>query len=596
VSPVDPVAPVDGFEHAERLQEIIEEGREVWPLRQEQATIDQISEWIAFSESDADALARLCNWQRGTDQNLPYVPDPLAERIKEAFADLLFGGTTTFEVPVKKDDPQAETQASPDQVLLDGIVEENELSAELQSAAADGVAEGEVWWRIYVDKDAFEHPVIEWHSRVDVVPLWRGRKLLAAAFVSDLRNLAADAPVTRVGDDNDPPGTRQWREHQTSAGEDEEVWRYVEIQAGGLIRNLLYRGGRQRLGTLEPLDAHDETAGLPDEWVHGLEVPSQTGTPVPLMLAGRVTNGRGGRLGRSQYAGIKHLLYELNKVTSIGSRNVDLTMQKRAVLSAEMVAELVDPDLPTGTRKRARLPDAFLTPGEGSDQMGDQPLMGVLEFSDAWADALLAWKGGLVDDILTRARVAPQLVGRHTEDAATGPALRARLLDSILAANGKGTRWDDGAPNMLRAAQMVDALPEEQGGCGHQWTDPTVLPVVTRSSVLPEDEGVEIVNHSTAVGAKLESRRTAIERLNPEWDDKRVNEEMALIDEDPLNQPPPQAPPGAPPNGPPQPPPPANGVTAGGGNGAVEGRSDRRVTLALTARGIEVNGIAGPRR
>lgn len=535
-------------EHADQLQDMIETGRDKWPLPQEQPILARISEWAAFAESDSRTLKALCGWQSGDNQHLPYVIDPLPERIREAFADLIFGAETDFE---------AAEDAEADQELLDDMVDENDLPSELQDAAARCVAEGEVWWRIYVDRDAFEHPVIEWHSRADVVPLYRGKKLLAVAFVSDIDNLAPDAPVLRVGDDADPATQRAWLEQQTTVADgDNTVWRYVEIQTGGLVRNLLYRGEKGKLGDPVTLDSRPDFADLPDEWEHGLEVQTRAGRAVPVMLAGRVANGKAGRLGRSQYAGVRHLLYELNKLASVGGRNVELTMQKRAVLSSEVVSVIrqaaSEPDAPEQTTKpRVAIPDAFMVP---RDQMGENSAMGVLEFSDAWAEALLAWDGGLTDKILTRCRVAPQLVGRHTEDAATGPALRARLMDSVLAADGKARAWDDALPNLLRAAQLVDALSEAEGGCGHDWTAPETAPVVIRSSVLPEDEGEEVNRHAAAVGARIESRRTAIERLNPEWDDERVDEEIRRIDSDPR---PTATQPTAPPS-----------VNAQGGNGA----------------------------
>jgi hypothetical protein len=544
-------------EHADQLQDMLERGRSQWPLVQEAPILAQLHEWSAFSRSNAVVLQRLCRWQAGQHQHLPYVIDPLAERIKDAFADLIFGAETEFEAP---------EDAASDQALLDDLVEENNLPSELQDAASMCVAEGEVWWRVYVDRDAFEHPVIEWHSRADVVPLYRGKKLLAAAFISDIDNLAPDAPVVRIGDDADPAGQLAWRQQPGLAEDRGTVWRYVEIQTGGLVRNLLYRGSGNSLGDTVALASRPEFADLPDEWDHGLEVQTRAGRAVPLMLAGRVANGKAGRLGRSQFAGVKGLLYELNKLSSVGSRNVDLTMQKRAVLGASVVQPSMEPtsENPNPPRSAtAALPDAFLAPSQ-ADDMGEVRPMGVLEFSDAWADALLAWDGGLTDKILTRCRVAPQLVGRHTEMAATGPALRARLLDSVLAADGKARAWDDELPKLIRATQMVDALPEERGGCGHAWTRAEELPVVLRSSVLPEDEGEEVARHAAAVGARIEARRTAIERLNPEWDEQRINHELELISQDPMAAMGPS--PGQP--GIPGAPPPSLGVNSQGGNGA----------------------------
>jgi hypothetical protein len=555
-------------EHADALQDLLErDGREHWPLPSERAVHRQIAQWRAFRESDAHMLRHLCDWHNTEHRHREYLVDPLPERIADAFADLIFGAEPEFDAPKVTEtapDDQGNTREvskpGPDQELLDDLVDENDLPSELQDAASRAVGEGEAWWRIYVDRDAFEHPVVEWHSRDAVVPLWRGKKLLAVAFVNDVDNLAPDAPVIRVGDDADPPGQLAWREgERTTTDDSKPVYRYIEIQTGGLVRNLLFRGERDKLGQRVALTDLPEYADLPDEWPHGLEAQTRSGTAVPLMLAGRVANGRAGRLGRSQYTGVKGLLFELNKLQSVGSRNVDLTMQKRAVIGSEFAQPdraTLDEDGAARGRARVDLPDAFLAP---QDSMGEGEQYKVLEFSDAWADALLAWDGGLTDKILTRCRVAPQLVGRHTEDAATGPALRARLLDSILAANGKANAWLDALPKLLRAVQMVDALPEEQGGCGHDWANPEEPPTVKLSSVLPEDETDEVTRHVAAVGGEIEARRTAIETWHPEWDAERVDRELELIR---TEQPAPVAPP-------------AGGIrverppiTLGGGNGA----------------------------
>jgi hypothetical protein len=559
------------IDDADTLQVRLErEGADRWPLPAEAPVHHRISLWRAIRESDATVLRYACGWHRSEHHDREYVIDPLGERIADALADLIVGEEPEIDAPKITDTqpgpdgvPREVSRPGPDQELLDDLVDDNDLPSELQDAVSRCVGEGEVWWRIYVDRDAFEHPVIEWHSRDSVVPLWRGKKLLAVAFVSALDDLAPEAPIVRVGDDADPVGQQAWREGgpvTQTAADDGPVYRYVEIQTGGLTRNLLFRGERDKLGLRVPLIERAETADLPDEWNHGLEVHTAAGTPVPVTLAGRVTNGRAGRLGRSQYHGVKGLLFELNKIASVGSRNVDLTMHKRAVIDmdfAEPDRSDVDEGGAARGRARVRLPDTFLAP---QDSMGGGDAMRVLEFSDAWAGAMISWAEHVEDKALTRARVAPQLVGRHTEGAQTGPSFRARLLDSILAANGKANAWLDELPKLLRAAQMVDALPEEQGGCGHQWSSPEELPTVKLSSVLPEDETDEVTRHVAAVAGEIEARRTAIEAWHPEWDADRVDRELELIR---TEQPPPVV---APSIRTPRPP-----ITLGGAVGAGNG-------------------------
>jgi hypothetical protein len=190
-------------EHADALQDLLErDGREHWPLPSERAVHRQIAQWRAFRESNAHMLRHLCDWHNTEHRHREYLVDPLPERIADAFADLIFGAEPEFDAPKVTEsapDDQGNTREvskpGPDQELLDDLVDENDLPSELQDAASRAVGEGEAWWRIYVDRDAFEHPVVEWHSRDAVVPLWRGKKLLAVAFVNDVDNLAPDAPV-----------------------------------------------------------------------------------------------------------------------------------------------------------------------------------------------------------------------------------------------------------------------------------------------------------------------------------------------------------------------------------------------------------------
>lgn len=150
------------------------------------------------------------------------------------------------------------------------------------------------------------------------------------------------------------------------------------------------------------------------------------------------------------------------------------------------------------------------------------------------AEALISYKNDLVDTVLTRARVAPQLVGRHTESAATGPAQKTRMMDSVLAAQGKSKKWDDQLPAIMKKSWQVEALPLGSGGCGVGWSglDDKKLPVFKRNGSLPEDEESRSRRIVTEVNAKILSKRTAMEENNPTWGPDRVDKEMERIEEE----------------------------------------------------------------
>lgn len=466
--------------HAETLQARLE-AADSFPPEAEQAVREDIGVWRAFREGNRDVLADLVDWNREEYRDEAgavkyrqrprrYLLDPLAERIAETWGDLLFGA-----------DPAIEAANASNQDRLDLIAEENDLPSELQEAAEVCAGEGEVWWRVYKDATVLDVPTIDWHSRLDVIPYWIGRKLCAVAFVAEL-----------------------------PSGEDETVWRYLTIYEEGAALNLLYKGDEDTLGERSPLTARVETADLRDVWSHGL----------PTLLAGRVVNKNAPRNGsRSVYDGIRDLLLALNENLAIGQENARLTGKSRAVVPARFLGP--DGNFPAGAEI------IIATELDGGDEEKPEGLAQIEWNFDA--QALKLWIDHLESQAITRARVAPQLIGKATENALTGPALRARLMDTVLAAHGKGRFWDDQLPRALAAAQMVDALPEADGGFSSQWTNPSEPPSVERGDVLPQDIDADTRRHVEAVAAELESRETAIRDLHPDWSDDRIAEELSRI-------------------------------------------------------------------
>lgn len=506
------------IEDADFIQRIIEQQQTVTTAH-ERWVQDQIALYSALRESDADRMKAMITWP----QDRTYVVDPLAPTIAEAFADLLFGEDPTItaaqaeqanskaspfsqmqpdedadvgpDEDVPPDADQAQDEASnQDQDWLDDLIEANDLPSELRRSEAVCSSEGEVWWRIYVDRGQMPHPILEWMSRSHVRPYFRGRKLLCAAFVSDIHR-------------------------EEIQGEESILYKYVQLQTDGYVRNLLYRGTLTQLGNSVPLDERPETAMLEEEWSHGLG-----------MLAGRIPNKLGSdrRFGISDYRGVKELLLALNEATTIGHENVRLVAKKRMVV----------PPSALGEDGRFDASEDVLIGDEPLDQeLGGKTTsgkFGVLEYSFD-ANALISYKSDLAGIILTRVGIAQQFVNANSRSgtsegmAQSGTALRLRLIPTTLAAQGKARFWDDALPKILMLMQLVDALPEEQGGFGRSWAMPGEPPAIERSQPLPQDETEQITNHAAAVGAEIESRRSAIADLHPDWSDDQIEEELNQI-------------------------------------------------------------------
>lgn len=490
------------IENANRLLRKLERSLE-WPFKGEAKIIRDIFKWQYFREANESRLRTI--HPGGWDDDKAYLVDPLASRISEAFADLQFG-----------EEPDFLAGASQDQSRIEDLVFEANLPGELQHGAEVQVSEGEVWWRCRIDKDVSDWPMVEFVSRAGVYPMFRGVHPVAVAFVS----------VIEDGD---------------------EAWRYVETHADGVILNNLFKVPMQQtsegtvpansilpvifhadrpFGDPVPLTDRRETADLDPVWEH------ECG-----MLAGRVLNkqGKSPRVGLSQYARVEGLLFSLNEASSIGQSNMRLTARKRMSVTEAMLEPPVNPE--TGeaiapkpvfnTQEEVLVESALDENLDGNPR----PQLKVMEYSFD-AAAMIAWYQHLENTILIRTRTAPALVGRGVESAQTAPALRARLLDSTLAANGKARYWDDAVPDILRGLARLDQLNTDEGGFGRSYADAVEKPKMKRKSIIPEDPKDEVDKHAVAMGADLESQYTAIAAYRPDWTDEEIKAEIARIDDE----------------------------------------------------------------
>lgn len=495
-------------QHAAELLEKLVNSKE-WPSVSDRAILKDLYLYAALREADDKYLAPT-DWD--SEKLGPWILDPLGQRIPQVWADMVFGEDPKFEHPA--------------QANVDAWVEANDLSSELQTQEETVSSEGETWWRIYKDDQLSDFPIIDWHSRTTVYPYFRGRRLVAVAFISVIQ-------------------------------EGNEAWRYVECHAETLVLNRLYKvpmsqpAGDERsspnlpssgraFGNEVPLTDRPETEDIEPDWDHGLKH----------LLCGRVLNKRGRtiKLGVSDYQGKTGLLTSLSAAANIGDHNMHLTARKRAVVDS---GALTGPTITLANGQQMMLPGPEFDSRESvfvRDTL-DETLGGektapfqVLEY-DFDASALETYIDGLTDRILTRCRVAPQLVGRHTESAQTGPALRARLLDSVMAAQGKGRFWDGALPDICRATILVDNLPTSRGGFGRSYQKIDDPVSVQRTDPLPQDEQVEAQVDTLNLNAGIISRKTVITKRNPEWDENRVQEELDLIDKDEAASAPPPPPP-----------------------------------------------------
>ena len=459
-----------------------------WPLKCEQETLKALNTWEAWRESDRDDLKIIAGWN---DPKRPYKVDPVAELVADAWAAFLFG-----------EDPRVKARDERDQPLLDALLDLDpsggtgtRFASDLYDAARIAVSEGEVWARVYVDRAVAPRPLLEWHSRKCILPLYVGPRLLAAAVITELG---------KMGD------------HE---------YRALEIHADGEIVNVLYRGKAGELGQRVDLTDHPATAGIEERWAHGL----------PGMLVERIRNrkGEGEHLGRSDYHGIQDSLIDLNEAASIGSNNMLLTARKRVAVSANVAQASTTRGI-SDYAPRVRFDpreEVFVDDPLDSELGGPvrEPFR-VIEYSFD-ASSLIAWRRDVLETALSRIGLNSQWTGTGGDAvgyAMSGTSLKLRLIPTTKAGRAKGRSWDDGVPRIAGTMIRVDALAEQAGGYGRPWTD-TGDPIITRAPGIPADDLEEAQRHGILVNAGVESVEQAIRELHPDWDDPAIADEVARI-------------------------------------------------------------------
>lgn len=455
-----------------------------WPAGKFKKVGGGLGLWIAFRESDRDLLRADASWE---DANRYYQVDPIAPKISDAFASLLYGRR-----------PKLKPAAASNEKRLEEIAEENGFPAKLQRAVRTSSSEGEVWYRIKADDEVADVPLVEWYSRTAVYPLYIGDRLKAVAFISryDTDDVAERPTAT--------------------------VFRHFEIHEKGEVQNHLFEGTKGTLGQNVSLGRFGETQGLDEQWRHGL----------PAMLAGRIPNTEGvdPTLGVSDYFRIKDLLHDINEGLTIGAENARKTLRQRMIAPASAFDG-------EGNLRDVEVWAAESFDNEDLSDEAKQAPFRVLEYSFE-AAKILEWRRGLVEDALGRIGIVASFVGAGSPTeglAQSGTALRVRLIPTTAAGEERGQYWDDkrgGLPGILAILQMLDKLSTEDGGFGVKWTDAEMPPGVERGSALPEDETETIERNAAAVQGQIRSRRVAVEEQHPDWSDTQIDEELVRIKAD----------------------------------------------------------------
>ncbi|MFJ3665063.1 phage portal protein [Streptomyces sp. NPDC090106] len=430
-------------------------------------------------------LARLGRWFWGQPTPEGERPAklhvPLAGAIAATSANLLFGSPLNLTV-----DDEA-TQERLDQ-LADDVT-----YAALREAAEVSAALGGVYLRVVWDQSIQDKPWLVAASPDIAVPEWRWGRLSAVTFWNVIRE---DANT---------------------------VVRQLERHEPGWIRHSVWIGSANELGVQMALTDFPETAALADLVIDGDGVP--TGTPkltaqyIPNLKPNKLWRHlpAAANLGRSDFSGVEGLMDALDEAYSDWMR--DLRMGKaRLLVGTEVLENLGRGEGAAFDIDRELFTPLALAPGEEKGSAIEQVQFAIR------TEEHRALCADLAERVILGAGYSLQTFGVTNEGSGnpTATEIAARERQSLTTRVNKTSYWRPALSHLFGVLLEIDRA---------VFGSPVVpqIPDVEFPDLVTPDPGetARQLNDLNAAGAI--STYEKVRRLNPDWRDEQVLDEVARI-------------------------------------------------------------------
>lgn len=476
------------------------------PAHLTEAVLPKLAEWDAWYVGDPARLAGAPSGSRPSIQS-----DGLLGVIRTFFwgkpTTMALGKDNRLHVPVASDI----AQASADLLFSEAPKVTTEEAAQERLDLIAG--------------DEF-HEVIAGAAEVSAA--------LGGTYLVATTDPSADAAfITRMDADRAAP-VFQWGRLQSVTfwtilpHDGADTLRYLEVHeldaAGiGVIRHGLFRGNMHSLGNAVPLNEHPVTAPLATTVDD--EATTTTGTPgldvvyIPNLGPNRRWRNHpaGKHMGRSDLDGLEALMDALDEVYSSLMRDVRLGKAMLVV------------------------PNTMLTnngAGKGADFEQDEIYSGVNAAPGSVADAKLAIEmvqfkirveehlataSDLFAKILRSAGYSAQTFGEGDNGpAATATEITSRERRSYITRDRKIRAFKPGLQKILTKALAMDAI---------AYTKPSpTKPIVVTFGDSIQDSALSLAQTAQALrAAEAASTKTLVQMQHPDWDDKAIDDEVALI-------------------------------------------------------------------
>lgn len=428
-------------------------------------------------------LARLGRWFWGQPTHPGERPSklhvPLAGAIAATSANLLFGSPLNLTVDDKA------TQERLDQLADDTTY------AVLREAAEISAALGGVYLRVVWDQSVQDKPWLVAASPDIAVPEWKWGRLSAVTFWNVIRE---DANT---------------------------VVRQLERHEPGWIRHSVWVGSANELGTPMSLADFPETADLAELVVDGDGIP--TGTPK--LTAAYVPNLRPNKLwrhlpaaahlGRSDFSGVEPLMDALDEAYSDWMRDLRLG-KARLLVGTEVLDNLGKGKGAAFDIERELFTPLALAPGEDKGSVIEQVQFAIR------TEEHRALCSELAERIILGAGYSLQTFGLAGDVVATATEISARERQSLTTRANKTSYWRPALAHLLgvlleidRAVFGTEVVPQ--------------VPDIEFADVVAPDPNETAQQLSLLSAAGAISTYEKVRRLNPDWRDEQVLEEVSRI-------------------------------------------------------------------
>lgn len=407
---------------------------------------------------------------------------PIAAELTETIGDLLFGNAIGVD-----------TTGWPDKVAqnLQAFVDDDEFTAALVEAGQKCSALGWEFGRVVWQEDVSPHPWIEWVDADRAFATYEWGKLASVTFVDEYKR-------------------------------DSDYFRLTQEHRPGVVEYQLWRGTKDKLGTVVPYKELPETAYLADLVTDGTIVETGTDVLTAWQIPNRAKNPAWDGHEQLRYYGKSDVQFAGGLWEDIDKGYTDLWYE-------------VD-----SARARLLIPEDYLTtlaPGQGSvfdwfrdvyplGMVGNGDIIPTIERVqfDMRVQEYLQTIENAVERAVSAVGLSPLTVGMEAGmgESVTATEIMARTAKTMNTWRARSRYWRAGLQQLLTAWGHIDAtlngLQPPTGPVKVSMVEPV------RDTDLDRAQTVQAWRGADAV-----STWHAVTTLHPEWGDDEIKQEVERI-------------------------------------------------------------------